>query len=70
MQRETRQHPAEAAGLDLFPATIIACGAPRDQAPRLLALQSVVAKGIRMLMACRLFSLHLPRPGWLRLRAQ
>jgi len=70
MLPDTRQDPAQAAGLHLFPATIIACGAPRDTAPRLLTLQSTIAKGVRVLGAFRLSSLHLPRPAWLRLRAQ
>jgi hypothetical protein len=70
MQPTTRQDPAEATGLDLFPATIIACGAPREPAPRLLALQSAVAKAVGILALCRPSRLHLSRPAWLRLRAQ
>lgn len=66
MQRKTRRDPAEAAGFNLFPATIVACGAQRHPAPRLLGLQAVVAKGIGMLMACRLSGAHLPRRGYLR----
>jgi hypothetical protein len=70
MQSDTRQDPAQAAGLDLFPAKIVACGTPGEPAPRLLALQSAVAKIARTLGAFRLSSLHLPRPAWLRVRAQ
>lgn len=70
MHPNSKQDPAKAAGQDLFPVTIIACGALGEPAPRLLALQSAVAKGVRMLAAFRLSSLHLPRPAWLRLRAQ
>jgi hypothetical protein len=47
MQSEIRQYPARAAGLDLFPVVIIACGVPSEPAPRLLALQSAIAKAAR-----------------------
>jgi len=42
--------PSSAAGFDLFPATIIACGTPREPIPRLLALQSAVGKVITVLI--------------------
>ncbi|HEY1386676.1 MAG TPA: hypothetical protein VGF43_23830 [Dongiaceae bacterium] len=70
MQPDARHYPAEAAGLDLFPITIIACSAPDGQASRLLTLQSAVAKIAGMLAVLRLSSLRLARPTWLRLRAQ
>jgi hypothetical protein len=69
MQSDTRQDPARAAGLDLLPAAIVACGAPGEPAPRLLALQSAIAKAVQMLAAFRLSGLHVPRPAWPRLRA-
>jgi hypothetical protein len=70
MQPDTWKGPAEAAGLELFPAAIVACGVPREPAPRLLALQSAVAKGVGMLAAIRAPNLHLSRSAWLRPRAQ
>jgi hypothetical protein len=68
MQSEIRQDPARAAGLDLFPVVIIACGVPSEPAPRLLALQSAIAKAVQALADFRLSSFHLPRPVWPRLR--
>jgi uncharacterized protein YjiS (DUF1127 family) len=50
MQSNIRQDTASAAGFDLFPTAIVAFGTPREAAPRLLALQSVVAKGITVLL--------------------
>ncbi|HEY3149361.1 MAG TPA: DUF1127 domain-containing protein [Dongiaceae bacterium] len=48
MQSHIRQDPA--LGLDLFPITIAAHGAPREPVARLLAVQSAVAKGISALI--------------------
>jgi len=70
MQSDIRQDPARTAGLDLLPAAIVACGAPDEHAPRLLALQSAIAKAVQVLAAFRLSSLHLPRPARPRLRVQ
>jgi hypothetical protein len=58
------------SGFGLFPTAIVALGSSNEPAPRLLAVQSAVARGIAMLAAFRLSSLHLPRPAWLRPRAQ
>jgi len=58
------------SGFGLFPTTIVARGCPHEPAPRLMPLQSAVGKTVAMVAAFRLSSLHLPRSGWLRLRAQ
>ena len=71
MQSDSRQTAQDAAaGLDLFPISVVTFGSPAGSDQRLMAVQSAVAKCVAMLAALRLSSLHLPRPSWLRLRAQ
>ena len=70
MRRDTRQDPAETAGLDLFPIIILACAVQREPAPRLMGLQAAVANAVAMLAAFRLSNRHLPRPAWPRMRGQ
>jgi len=71
-ERTRIAHSIEAgtAGLDLFPVSIVAIGSAAGPAPRLLGLQSAVAKAFAMLAAVRVPRLRLPRPAWPRLRAQ
>ena len=66
----THSAHAGAAGLDLFPISIVALGCATGPAPRLLGLQSAVARTVAVLAAVHVSNLRLPRPAWLRLRAQ
>lgn len=59
-----------AEGLDLFPISIVALGCPTEPAPRLMALQSAVAKAVAVLAAIQFPRVLLLRSAWLRLRAQ
>jgi hypothetical protein len=71
MQSDSRQTAQDAtAGLDLFPISVVAFGSPAGSGPRLMAVQSAVAKCVAMLAAFRLSSLRIPHPSWLRPRAQ
>lgn len=66
----TRSADIEAAGLDLFPISVVALGCPSGPAQRLMVLQSAVAKAVAIIAAVRVSSLRLPHPAWLHLRAQ
>ena len=53
-------------GLSLFPASIVALGAPAAPVERLMGVQSAISKGVELLATLRLPLPWFSRPAWLR----